>query len=220
MNFFSRNEMLWGKEKQEILKNCKISIFGLGGLGCSVLQVLIRAGVQNFHLYDNGKINDSDIGRQLLYDSQDIGKLKTETAFAKLSQINPDCQIYCHLQDINKTSEIHSSDCFVDCVDGFATKKQIQKLVGKQNFLVHGAVEKKYGQVATFHGESDFLSLDELYKRKDDNAISRAICPQSVMFIGSLIADEVINVVWRKPKLLNKILLADLGNYEMRVVGE
>ena len=219
MEYFSRNELLWGKDKQEILGNCRISIFGLGGLGCSVLQALVRAGVKNFCLYDNGEINASDIGRQILYDNSDIGKSKPKTASAKLKQINPECEISYFNQDINEIAELAPSDCYVDCVDGFQTKKQIQKLVGKQNFLVHGAVERKYGQVATFHGDTTFLTLDTLYKGKSDENISRAICPQAVMFIASLIADEVIKVAWGEAKLLNKILLADLENYEMKVIG-
>ena len=219
MDIFQRNILLWGKENQKVLENSSVTIFGLGGLGCSILQILVRSGVKNFYLYDKGKINPSDIGRQTLYALNDIGKSKTKTTSSKLMEINPECQITCIDLDINFLTDIYPSDCYIDCVDGYETKRKIQNLVGIQNFLVHGGVEKKYGQICTFGEENDSIGLKELYNSQNEKNVSRAICPQAVQFIGSLMADEVINVIWGKPKLLNKILFADLENYELKIVN-
>ncbi len=218
MSMFERNELLWGHEKQKILGNSSVSVFGLGGLGCSVLQVLTRAGVNHFHLYDNSKINASDIGRQTLYDSNDLNKNKTEVTAKKLLAINPNCKLIMVNKDINLLTEIEQTDCYIDCADTYKTKSKIYQLVGEHNYLVHAGVEKKFGQICTFFEKKNTLTMQELLKSIPNREICRAICPQTVQIVGALMAEEAMNILWKKPKLLYKILFFDLENYTLEKV--
>ncbi len=219
MNIFVRNELLWGQRKHKILENSSVTVFGLGGLGCSVLQVLARAGVKHFHLYDNNKINAPDIGRQTLYDSNDINKSKTEVVAKKLLAINPNCKPIIANKDINLLTKIEQTDCYIDCVDGYKTKLKIHQLVGEHNYLVHGGVEKKFGQVCTFFERKNQLTMKELLKSAQKREVSQAICPQTVQVVGALMAEEIINILWKEPKLLDKILFIDLENYTLEKVN-
>ena len=219
MNIFMRNELLWGESKQKILGNSSVSIFGLGGLGCSVLQVLARAGVKNFHLYDNSRINPPDIGRQTLYDIRDINKNKTEVAAEKLLAISPNCKPIAINKDVTLLTQIDQTDCYIDCVDGYKTKLKIHQLVGEHNYLVHGGVEKKIGQVCTFFEGNNHLTMKELLKSIKERKVSPAICPQTVQVVGALMAEEVINVLWKEPKLLDKILFINLENFTIEKIN-
>ena len=63
-DMFSRTELLLGKEKVDILKNSKVAIFGIGGVGSFVLEGLARAGIGSFILVDNDTISESNLNRQ------------------------------------------------------------------------------------------------------------------------------------------------------------
>ena len=75
-NEFSREELLIGAEAIEKLKNSKVAIFGIGGVGSYVLEALARAGVQNFVLVDNDKISITNINRQIIATHKTLEKDK------------------------------------------------------------------------------------------------------------------------------------------------
>ena len=87
-NQFIRSEMLFGKEKIDLLKNKKVAIFGLGGVGGYVLEALSRMGISNFILVDNDKVNISNLNRQILATHDSIGKYKTDVAKERILSIN------------------------------------------------------------------------------------------------------------------------------------
>ncbi|MBO4816017.1 MAG: tRNA threonylcarbamoyladenosine dehydratase [Clostridia bacterium] len=88
-NQFSRTELLIGKENLEKLKNSKVAIFGLGGVGSFVLEGLVRAGVGSFILVDNDVVSESNLNRQLIALNSKIGKPKVEVAKERILEINP-----------------------------------------------------------------------------------------------------------------------------------
>ncbi len=90
---FARNELLIGKEKQELLKEKKVAIFGLGGVGSYVLEGLVRAGIGKFILIDNDTINLSNLNRQLLATTKTIGRKKVEAAKERVEEIYPEAKV-------------------------------------------------------------------------------------------------------------------------------
>lgn len=90
---FARNELLIGKEKQELLKEKKVAIFGLGGVGSYVLEGLVRAGIGKFILIDNDTINLSNLNRQLLATTKTIGRKKVEVAKERVEEIYPEAKV-------------------------------------------------------------------------------------------------------------------------------
>src|ERR1035437_5043815 len=86
-----------GIEGQQKLKQAKVLVIGAGGLGCPVLQYLIAAGVGTIGIVDFDRVEESNLQRQILYSTGDIGKYKVEVAKEKLSKQNPFVKIitYC-----------------------------------------------------------------------------------------------------------------------------
>src|SRR6202043_2070505 len=83
-----------GVHGQNKLKAASVVVIGAGGLGCPVLQYLTAAGVGKIGIVDGDRVERSNLHRQILYGSDDIGKWKVEAAARKLTQLNPNVQIY------------------------------------------------------------------------------------------------------------------------------
>ena len=90
---FSRTEMLIGKEGIEKLKNSKVAIFGIGGVGSYVVEALTRAGVSNFILVDNDEVSISNLNRQIIATTKTIGMSKVEVAKQRILEINPEAEV-------------------------------------------------------------------------------------------------------------------------------
>ena len=78
-NKFLRTEGLIGKDGLEKLKNSKVAVFGIGGVGSYSLEALARSGVGTIYIYDNDTVSSSNINRQLIADITTVGKFKTES---------------------------------------------------------------------------------------------------------------------------------------------
>lgn len=89
----SRNELIWGKEKQDLLKTKHVAVFGLGGVGGFALESLVRSGVGAFTIVDFDTVSESNINRQLVALNSTVGKKKTEIFKERLFDINPDIKL-------------------------------------------------------------------------------------------------------------------------------
>lgn len=92
-NAFSRTALLLGEDALQKLKNCRIAIFGLGGVGGYCLEALARSGVGAFDLIDNDVVDITNINRQILALRSTVGKSKTEVAAERVHDINPDAEV-------------------------------------------------------------------------------------------------------------------------------
>lgn len=93
---FSRTELLFGADSLDILKNSRVAVFGLGGVGGHTAEALVRSGVGAVDLIDNDTVAESNINRQIFALHSTIGKYKTDVARDRLLDINPDCRITTH----------------------------------------------------------------------------------------------------------------------------
>ena len=93
MEQFSRTELLIGKENLEKLKNSKVAIFGIGGVGSFVLEALTRAGIGNFILVDKDNVDLSNLNRQIIATRKTVGKPKVEVAKERILEINPNAEV-------------------------------------------------------------------------------------------------------------------------------
>ena len=123
---FSRTEMLIGNDGMEKLKNAKVAVFGLGGVGSYVCEGLARSGVVNFVLVDFDKIDESNINRQLIATEKTIGRHKVDLMKERILEINPDANVEAHREFYMADSEtgIITEDLSyaVDCVDTIMAK--------------------------------------------------------------------------------------------------
>ncbi len=90
---FCRTKILIGDECLEKLKNVKVAVFGIGGVGSFVVEALARAGVGSFVLIDKDQVSLSNINRQLIATHKTIGKLKVDVAKERILSINPEAKV-------------------------------------------------------------------------------------------------------------------------------
>ena len=123
---FSRTEMLVGNEGMEKLKDAKVAIFGIGGVGSFVCEGLARSGIGNFILVDFDKIDESNINRQLIATTKTVGRDKVDLMKERILDINPNANVEVYKEFYLADSEIdvitEDLSYAVDCVDTILAK--------------------------------------------------------------------------------------------------
>ena len=148
-----------GVEGQKKLLQSKVLVVGAGGLGCPALQYLAAAGIGTIGIVDNNVVSLTNLHRQVLYSTNDIGLPKAERAVAVLQSLNPDIQIIPYnlrLTNQNALDIIKQYDIVADGTDNFSTRYMINDacvLLNKP--LVYAAISRFEGQVAIFNCSKD-----------------------------------------------------------------
>ena len=128
---------------------------GAGGLGCPALQYLAAAGVGTIGIIDGDTVDESNLQRQILFSTTDIGRKKVEVAKEKLNALNPDVSITIYpeiLSPKNALEIIERYDIVIDGTDNFATRYLVNDACVKLNKpFVYGAIHKFEGQVSVFN---------------------------------------------------------------------
>lgn len=128
LNQFSRTSLLIGKENIQKLNNAKVVVFGIGGVGSYVVEGLARAGIGNFILVDNDVISISNINRQIIATTKNVGKSKVEVAKERILEINKEAKVEI-LQEFfipdSKDFFDNSIDYIVDAIDTVTAKIEI-----------------------------------------------------------------------------------------------
>lgn len=126
MERFSRTENLIGKKAVEKLKNSRVAVFGVGGVGGYCLEALARAGVGAIDVIDSDVVAESNINRQILALNSTIGRLKIDVAKERILDINPDCKVKAHklfyLPETADKIDLKEYDYIVDAIDTVAAK--------------------------------------------------------------------------------------------------
>lgn len=126
---FIRTQTLIGKEAMQKLKNSRVAVFGIGGVGGYCVEALARSGVGSIDLIDNDVVALSNLNRQIIATCDTLGQYKVDAAAERISKINPDCIVTAHkLFFTHETAaEINFSvfDYVVDAIDTVAGKLPI-----------------------------------------------------------------------------------------------
>ena len=93
---FSRTELLLGKEAMDKLKNSRVAVFGIGGVGGYVCEALVRSGVGAFDLIDDDKVCLTNLNRQIIATRKTVGKYKADVMKERMLEINPDVDVRIH----------------------------------------------------------------------------------------------------------------------------
>lgn len=145
----------FGKEGQERLYKAKVLVVGAGGLGCPVLQYLTAAGIGHLGIVDDDAVSITNLHRQILFGSNDLGKNKAVRAAEVLRNQNNEVEIISyptHLKNDNALDLISEYDLVIDGTDNFASRYLINDacfLLNKP--LVFAAISQFEGQVAIFN---------------------------------------------------------------------
>ena len=129
LNQFSRTALLLGDEKVEALKNKRVAVFGIGGVGGYVCEALVRTGVGHFDLIDNDTVSLTNLNRQIIATRDTIGRYKTQVMKERMESINPEVEVRLHecffLPENADEFHFEDYDYVVDAVDTVAAKLEI-----------------------------------------------------------------------------------------------
>lgn len=142
-----------GGKGQKKLSQAKVFLIGAGGLGCPAANYLGAAGVGTIGIIDSDVVDMSNLQRQILHHTPDIGRLKTLSAKEKIQALNPDVQVNTYDERLtaqNARELISQYDVVIDGVDNFPAKFLINDACYMENTpLVHGGILRFEGRVMT-----------------------------------------------------------------------
>lgn len=143
-----------GEAGQDRLQSARVLVIGAGGLGSSALMYLAAAGIGTLGIVDDDRVALSNLQRQILFETGDIGRPKAESAADALRDLNPEVRIEPHalrLTEANAARLIASCDLVVDGSDNFATRLTVNRhCLAARKTLVSAAVIGFTGQLYTF----------------------------------------------------------------------
>ena len=217
-----------GPSGQKKIINSKVLVVGAGGLGCPVIDYLSRAGVGNIGVVDNDKVNISNIHRQSLYNSKDVGKFKVNVVKQKIKLINPQVNIKTFRVRIEKKNieKIFKNYHFIiDGSDNFKTKFLLNEYSLKyKKVLIVGAISKMDGHIFTFNFKNKKNTCLKCFYQSEPsdeilNCEYEGILGPVAGIVGNIQAMEVLKKILNLNKESNnKILILDLFNLNFRKV--
>lgn len=129
MNQFSRTELLLRSEGMEKLKNSRVAVFGIGGVGGHAAEALARSGVGSLDLIDSDVISVTNINRQIIATLDRVGQYKTDVMKERIALINPEAQITVHrkffLPENSDDFDFTQYDYVIDAVDTVSAKIEL-----------------------------------------------------------------------------------------------
>ncbi len=205
---------------QKKLKRAKVLIVGMGGLGAPASMYLAAAGVGTIGIIDCDDVDLSNLHRQIVYSTKDIGKRKTTSAKRRLIEINPEIKVVAYdtiLAEANAKKIIKDYDIIIDGADNFSTRYFVNDAcVLLKKPYVYGAVFKFEGQVSIFVRGSCYRCLQP----RIPNPL--ASCEGGVLgvlpgIIGAIQATEAVKLILgRGEPLIGKLLVIDALKMEFR----
>lgn len=156
----------FGVKRQEKLASSKVLIVGSGGLGVPVMQYLVGMGVGFITLLDGDEISLSNLHRQVIYTTNDVGKKKVDIAKERLSQLNPEVTITAIPEMLSKENAekyISSCDLVIDCTDNIESRYILNDTcVNLDKPFVYGALYRHEGHVSVFNSQGS-VSYRDVY---------------------------------------------------------
>ncbi len=223
----------FGKAGQEKLKQSKVLVVGTGGLGAPVLQYLVAAGVGHVGIVDFDNVEDSNLQRQILFTTDDVGQPKARVAKDKLEKLNPYVEITLHetrLTSENAMDIIKNYDIVADGTDNFPTRYLVNDacvLLDKPN--VYASIFQFEGQASVFNYKDEngnrFPNYRDLYPSPPPPGLVPSCAEGGVLgvlpgIIGSIQANEVIKVlIGIGQPLAGRFFIFDALNFETRILN-
>ena len=214
---------------QKKILSSRVLIIGAGGLGSPVAEFLSRAGIGSLGIVDNDKVSLSNLHRQSLYNTSDIGKFKVKIAKDKIKKINPNTKVTIYkirLNNDNFKKIINDYDYIVDGSDNFTTKFLLNDFCLKfKKTLVTGAISKFDGHIFTFNFKDKKIPCLRCFFQEsnisDDllNCESEGILGTVAGIVGTIQANEILKKILNIGKGLDGyIFILDLLNLNFRKV--
>lgn len=202
-----------GEEGQMRLTEKRVAIIGAGGLGSALLPLLVGAGVGHLTLCDDDSISVSNLPRQTLYTTHEVGRSKAQCAAERLRAANPHCDITVYserLTEANATRLIGEVDLLIDATDNEATRLLLDHYASEHHIpWLYASLEGWRGQLALFLPDSPSRYRD-LFPEGDAPSPTQALFPvmaTTPAVIGSIAAAEALKLLLGLPSPLTEGLL-------------
>ncbi len=203
----------FGQEGQEKLKAAKVLVAGAGGLGSPILTYLTAAGIGTIRFVDNGEVELSNLNRQVLHFTEDVGRKKVNSANLKLRLLNPEVTlepVHETISDLNVGELVSGCDLIVDAMDNLQARYLLNRAAidAKVPFF-HGAVSGFEGRALTIiPGESACLQC--VYRGAVTPGGKFPVIGTAPAIIASIQSTEVIKYITGiGDLLLNRLLMYD-----------
>lgn len=211
---------------QERLNDSRVLIIGLGGLGSPVSMYLASAGVGHLVVVDFDKVDISNLQRQIVHTTNDIGRAKIESAKDHLSAINPEITIECidHALDGDELySEAEKADIIVDASDNFQTRFALNEVsVKTKTPLISGAAIRFEGQITVFNPTDENSPCYRCLYNEDaaagETCTANGVIAPLLGIIGSIQANETLKLLMGIGETLQgKLLLLDSLHMDINI---
>lgn len=211
-----------GEAGQQKLLDSRVLIIGMGGLGSPVALYLAAAGIGHLVISDYDSVEESNLQRQVIHTQDSINDLKVESAKKRLLAINPDIKVTAlgyELDEEELSSEVQLADAVVDCTDNFPSRFGLNRITVKSKTpLISGAAIRQDGQLATFDSRDHKNPCYQcLYSDENLEGVTCAmegVVAPVVGIIGTMQAQETINVLLGRSALTGKLMLLDAQSLE------
>lgn len=211
----------FGEAGQRRLLAGAVLVVGAGGLGSAVLATLAAAGVGRLGIVEFDTVSLSNLQRQLLYTTADLGRPKIEAAAERLAALNPAVRIDRHpvrLDDGNAAGLVEGFDLAVDCTDNFEARYALDRACAARGVpMVYGSAQGAGGQVSVFHAGGAGGYADLYPERPPEATPGRPVGVLAPLpgIVGSLQAMEAVKLLtgFGEP-LVGRLLTIDARTME------
>lgn len=212
-------------EGQLRLKNSRVLIVGVGGLGSPVALYLAAAGVGELHLADFDQVDVSNLQRQIIHDTAHIGQVKPASAAARINALNPHVTSILHPLTMDRdrlADTVLAVDLVLDCSDNFATRQAVNAAcVEARKPLVSGAAIRFEGQLTVFDvRQPESPCYHCLYGHGDEPGLTCSevgVAGPLVGMIGTMQAMEALKWLTRiGESMIGRLLLVDAASMRFR----
>ncbi len=213
---------------QKKIQNAKVLVVGCGGLGTPAIDLLCRAGIGEIGMMDHDNVGISNLHRQVMFTSVDVGKYKVNILKKKINKINKKVRVKTYrvkAEDKNLGKILKQYDVIVDGTDNFKAKFLLNKFSIKyKKKLIIGAISKFEGHIFTFDFNLKKSPCLKCFYQGEPaegalNCETDGILGSTAVITGGLQANEVLKTILNIGKNLHShILIVDLFNLKFRKV--
>jgi len=228
LNRFSRQIILKniGITGQKKILSAKVLVIGVGGLGCPLIIYLANSGVGNIGIIDHDKVDISNLNRQIIFNSRDIGKFKVDQAKKLINRINKKIKVSVYKKKINKKNIeniLNKFDIICDGTDNYKTRYLINDYCLKnKKILISAAINKFDGQIFKFNFKKNtpcFRCFMPEIPDEENNCDTEGVISTLAGMAGTMQANEVIKTILNvKDDLLGKMIVFNSLKTEFRKV--
>jgi len=211
---------------QKKISSTKVLIVGVGGLGCPVILYLASLGIKNIGIVDHDKVDLSNLNRQILFSTKDIGKFKVDRAKKFFQKVNKKIKINAYKTKIIKNNIqniLNKYDIICDCSDNFTTRYLLNDFCLKnKKILISAAISKFEAHIFNFNFSTNIpcyrCFMPEI-PEKENRCDTEGILPTVAGIAGTIQANEVIkSILKKKNELVGKMIVFNTLSLNFRKI--